>query len=153
FGLLPGSGFEAKLPALLQAAELVQHVRIQRVAVSAANHIQERVGGYGAVARVGNGRTDEPDRSAVAASHVLLSFGSAWEGRAVRLDVALQDVVEFVRGQDDTSSIQVKAVGITEGLVYGATLRIIGGRGHVEIGDDPHAQQIVAKITKRAVTD
>src|SRR5258708_39067394 len=63
--LLLRSRLVAEFSRVLQAIEGIQHECILRVPVGKPNHIQERIFGYAAVAWVGNGRTNKPDRSPV----------------------------------------------------------------------------------------
>src|SRR5215470_5605480 len=65
--------------------------------------------------------------------------------------IGLKFVIEFMGGEDHGESIRSEAIGITDVVVYGAAFRVVRGRGEPEIGNDPHAQQIVAEISKGAV--
>src|SRR5215469_7829585 len=145
--LLLGRTFEAELPVALQATILIHYVPILRVAVGQTDHVQKRVTSYASVAGVGNRRTYKPDSTSVAPVDRLLAFGAAVVG--------LNLVIEFVGSQNNGSTIQVKAVLLTDGLEDGGTDRIgsIGRLREPKIGDDPHTQQIVAEITKRAVAE
>ena len=145
--LLSRSRLKAELSALLQATELIEQERIDRVAALVANHVQEGIGCYTSVARVWKRRTDKPGRTAISATRIFLAFRSAVVG--------LKLVVKFVSRQDNGEPIRTKAVGITDGLEYG-TADWVGGVWRLqepEIGEDPHAQQIVAEIAERAIVD
>src|SRR5215831_17741432 len=108
----------AELSRLLQASEVCRQNRILEAAVGVTHCIQERIRGDGSVTRVGNGGTDEPDRTSVTASRVLLAFCSAVIG--------LELVVEFKSGQDNRGSVGIKAVLGANLLVYVVTGRALG---------------------------
>src|SRR5262249_55620090 len=120
---------------------------ILKSAARRANRVQESVRGDGSVTRIGNGRTNEPDCTSVRAVYGLLSFSSAV--------IRLQLVVELMSGQDNGSSIQIKAVLGADGREYIFTglNRGVGRLCEPEIRDDPHAQQIVAEIAEGRVIE
>src|SRR5260370_1378195 len=66
-----------KVPLLLEAIEVGVECRVERGAVHLLNLIQESVWGDRSVARIQDGRADDPDRSSIGTVHGLVSFVAA----------------------------------------------------------------------------
>src|SRR5262249_47587739 len=66
----------AELPGLLQTIKVSPEGRVKRRAIN-PNHVQECVRSNAAIARVGNGRANQPHRPAVLAARVLLALARA----------------------------------------------------------------------------
>src|SRR5258708_18830004 len=96
-----------KVPLLLEAIEVGVECRVERGAVHLLNLIQESVWGDRSVARIQDGRADDPDRSSIGTVHGLVSFGAASAGFEV--------VVQLVGRFDDSRSIQAKSIPSRQG--------------------------------------
>jgi hypothetical protein len=64
-GLFSWSGFAAEFSRLLQAVEVIGDISALESAAGQANCIQKRVRSDGAVARIGEVRANDPDRSSI----------------------------------------------------------------------------------------
>src|SRR5258708_14094849 len=159
----------AEFPGALQEAEVCLEGWVDRAAVL-ADHVEERILSDRPVARIEDGRANEPDRSSVLAPHILVAFRSAGCGR-----LGLQklrglglaeaelrrgpghalDEVEFVPGMENRRSIQAESVLRAGGGHYRLAGR--GRRGLVrppahrefgppEVGHDPTAGQVIAEV-------
>src|SRR5712691_10982441 len=161
----------AEFPGALQAAEVCLEARIDRAAVL-AHHVEERILRDRPVARIEDGRANEPHRSSVLAPNVLLAFVAAGCGRlglqkSVGLTLAeaelrrgpghALDKVELVPGMEDRRPVQAESVLLAGGSHYRLAGR--GRRGLVrapahrefgppEVGHDPTAGQVVAEVAE-----
>src|SRR5215470_12979403 len=134
-----------KVPLRLEAIEVRIESRIERRAVRLLHLIQESVRGDRPGARIEDGGADEPDCSSVGAVHGLLPFGAA--------PVAFEVDVQLIGRLDDRRSVQAQSMLGRQVRKYFPAFRAgIGGIHRVpEVGDDPHAQEVVAEISERAV--
>src|SRR5713101_6751994 len=147
----------------LQAIEVVGEGRIQRGAVWLEDLINERIHGNGPIPRIEDGRTDEPHRSSVGAIDILVALIRAWRARRLRTQKAgngigsnlgaLQEV-KLVACLNERSPVQAGAVDGGQGREHLTALgRLVWSKTRInepEVGDDPHAQQVVAEVAEGA---
>src|SRR5262249_16104086 len=130
--------------------------------VRLADHIQERIRSDAAIARVRDGRTDQPHRPSVLAARIFLPLRGAWRigriltreaGNRVRVLRRTFKEVQLVSGFDYGRSVQTYAVFLAKSGQHLVTLdglaRTKPSVGVPEIGYDPHAQNVVAEIAER----
>src|SRR5258708_2114956 len=164
----------AEFARALQAAEGCLEARIDRAAVT-AHHVEERILSDRPVARIEDGRANEPDRASVRAVRGQVAFGAAGRGslglqKGVGLVLAKAklrrspghalDKVELIPAMEDRSPVQAESVLLAGGGQYRWTGR--GRRGLVrpaahrelgppEVGDDPAAGQVVAEVAEYGI--
>src|SRR5947209_2344029 len=147
----------------LQAIEVIGEGRIQRGAGWLEDLINERIHGNGPVPRIEDGRADQPDRSSVGAIDILVAFTRAWRagrtrtretGNGIGSNLGTLQEVKLVPGLNDRGSIQAGAVDRSQRRQHltalGSLVRSKTRINEPEVGDDPHAQQVVTEIAERA---
>src|SRR5712664_903381 len=156
---LRASSTSLEVSRSLQAIEVIGEGRIQRGAGWLEDLINERIHGNGPVSRIEDGRTDEPNRSSVGAIGTLVAFIRACRAGRLRTQeagngigsnlLALQEV-KLVASLDDRRPVQADTVDRSQGRQHLAALgSLVRSETRVrepEVGDDPHAQQVVAEV-------
>src|SRR5262249_51754918 len=151
----------------LQAVEVDVETIVERRAVP-ADRIEERVGRNGAVSRILDDGADEPHGPPVRTTGIQVSFFPARRAqrrRSPRAEAKLRGSprhalyeMELVTRMDDGRSVQGRSVLGGCGREDLLTIRgrcdagspADGKFGVPEVGDDPHAQQVVAEVPERA---
>src|SRR5713101_6013123 len=147
----------------LQAIEVIGEGRIQRGAGWLEDLINERIHGNGPVPRIKDGGTDEPNRSSVGAIDILVVFSRAWRagrtraretGNGIGPNLGTLQEVKLVASLDDRRPVQAGAVDRSQGRQHLTALgSLVWSKTRInepEVGDDPHAQQVVAEVAEGA---
>src|SRR5712692_963107 len=147
----------------LQAIEVIGEGRIQRGAGWLEDLINEGIHGNGPIPRIEDGRADKPNRPSIGAAHILIAFSRARRTGRLRTQkpgnrigsnlFALQEV-KLVGRLDDRRPVQADSVDGAQGREHLTALgSLVWSKTSVrvpEVGDDPHAQQVVAEIAEWA---